>query len=187
MAVSLKGFTPPTIDYGKLLVCSYSYVLPSRVRAVYVRTPYYVINSQVDYGVISRDIAVELLDSVVYVADLRHSHDLDTHDTTQFSVTANTTATVLTVDYGSTLNAMEVVVLLGLWAGAAGYTHTINIDISTDGSTWTNVFSKSITLGTSEVYLTAKLANLSFRYLRVSGSAVTTTLYIRVRKIIVTV
>jgi DNA-binding transcriptional ArsR family regulator len=178
----------PVINYDNLLVFS-STVLPlGWVKTVCPRSPYSIANARTDYGSLARDIAVELHKTLVYVRDLRHSHDLDTHDTTLLSATGPGTIDVLTIDYGSVMGVAELVVYLSAYASAtvSGAYFTVGVYVSADGTTWTEACSATIPHTATESYGTVKGVDLSFRYLKVSvSSTYGQTYYTRVRKIVI--
>jgi hypothetical protein len=183
----IQQLSIPQIDYSKLIVYTSNAPLISNVAKVYPNAPYQILNLQNDMGCLARAIAIELNGTLRYVNDYRHSHDSDTEDTTQFS-TGNTSETqVLVIDYGSVINAKELVIKLGYWTGSSGYTAYVKVYISTDGTTWDQI-AYLTTTSTSEVISILKLQNVSFRYLRFTLWIYSvTTAQLRVRKIFIVV
>jgi hypothetical protein len=188
MAVSLKGFDIPVLDYNNTLFSDEPTVpgLQSIVKTVYVNVPYKVINTKTDYGSAGRSRAIVVNGTVYYVMDYRHSHDLEMHDLTTFSTKVAGYSAVLIIDYGSVINAKVVAFLISYW-NSGGSTTAAKMSISTDNTTYTDIW--SFTLQTStEVLVRGAATNVSFRYLRFSlGSDGVNTTYGRLRKVVIIV
>jgi hypothetical protein len=186
MAVSLKGFEIPVLDYNSTLFSDGATVpgLQSVVKQVYVNVPYQVINTNTDYGSTGRSRAIVVNGTIHYVMDYRHSHDLEMHDFTTFSTTVAGYSAVLTIDYGSIINAKVVAFLISYW-NSEGSTTAAKLSISTDNATYTDVWSFTLRTGT-ETIVGGAVTNVSFRYLRLSiGSDGINTTYARLRKIVI--
>jgi hypothetical protein len=175
----------PSIDYNKLLVWS-SEQTPPLLSAGYVPSrPYSIVNVSADLGILHRSYAIQTAYTIHYVYDLRHSHDLDTQDTTLFSMTGTTDTDLLKIDYGSTLSVNELYLILSHYLG--GNVGTAYVKVSTDGTSWTTL--GSINVGsTTETYARLLYRNLSFRYLKFSAvnTSSSGTTYLRVRKVVIT-
>jgi hypothetical protein len=174
----------PSILYDKYL-CWASEQVPPLMITGYLTGPRRILNPKPDYGVLVRSNAVETANTIVYYYDVRHSHDLDTQDTTQYSVSGTTPTAVLSYDYGSVLNAKELYLIISFWI--SGGTGTITVESSADGSTWSQLWSQS-TSSTTETIYRPIIRNTSFRYLRftlVNSSTYTT--FARIRKIVITI
>jgi hypothetical protein len=177
----------PLIDYAKSLFWNSEQDPLLKASKVIVSSPYSITNISEDYGSLCRPKAAELLNSVVYVNDLRHSHDLDTQDLTIYSMTGTTETTLLTIDYGSVLTVKEIYVIIGVWSGSSGFTATANIYISSDGSTWTKILSAATTANTEQISR-LQSRNLSFRYLKVTGvNASNYSTNVKLRKVVITI
>jgi len=186
MAVSLKGFEIPVLDYNNTLFSDGATVpgLQTVVKKVYVNVPYIVINTKEDYGSAGRSRAIVVNGSIFYVKDHRHSHDLEVHDLTTFSTASGGFSNVLTIDYGTVINAKAVGFLTSFWS-SAGSTAGAKISISTDNVTYTDVWSFTLATGT-ETFAGGATANVSFQYLRFSiVSNGTNTAYGRLRKVVI--
>jgi hypothetical protein len=177
----------PQIDYSRLIVFTSNAPLVSNIARVYPNVPYQILNLQDDMGCLARAVAIELSGTLQYVNDYRHSHDSDTEDTTTLS-TGNTSETeVLRYDYGSVINAKELVIKLGYWSSSSSYAIYVKVYVSTDGTTW-NEIAYFTTTSTSEVISIVKKQNISFRYLRFTlWISAYVTAYLRVRKIFIVV
>ena len=174
----------PSISYDKYL-CWDSEQLPPLLISGYLTGRRRILNPKPDYGVLIRANVVETANTIVYYYDLRHSHDLDTQDMTEYFTTSTTPTSVLSYDYGSVLSVKELYLIVSLWA--AGGTGTLSVQGSVDGSTWTEIRSQSTT-STSETTYRLIIRNVSFRYLRfaLANSAGYRT-YAKIQKIVITI
>jgi len=180
----MQQLTIPQIDYDKLVVYSFNAPQLSTVKRVIPNTPYEILNRKRDRGVFVRSVAVEVDGVIPYVFDIRHSHDADAEDTTSYSTTSETETDMLTIDYGSVLNAKEIMAKVGLWnTGTIGY---FNAYASRDGATWSKIGGASA-ISTSEVTFYVRVLDISFRYLKFTAWTASSTYstYMRVRKIII--
>jgi len=174
----------PSISYDKYL-CWASEQVPPLLISGYLTGSRRILNPKPDYGILIRSNAVETANTIVYYHDVRHSHDLDTQDTTPYSVSGTTPTSVLSYDYGSVLNVKELYLIISLWVG--GGTGTITVEGSNDGSTWTQLWSQSTSSGTETIHRVI-VRNTSFRYLRfvLVNNGVSPT-YTKIRKIVITI
>ena len=188
MAVSLKGFEIPVLDYNNTLFSDGATIpgLQSVVKAVYVNVPYKVINTKTDPGSAGRSRAIVVDGTVFYVNDYRHSHDLELHDLTLFNTKVVSYSAVLTIDYGTVINAKAVGFLISYW-NSGGSTTASKIAISTDNNTYTDIWSFT-TQTSTEIMIGGVGMNLTFRYLRFYlGSDGVNTTYGRLRKVVIIV
>jgi len=174
----------PSVFYDKYL-CWASEQPPPLLISGYTTGPRRILNVRPDYGVLGRPNMVETTNTILYYYDVRHSHDLDTQDTTELPATGTTPTEVLKYDYGAVLSVKELYMILGVWVTSG--TGTLTAETSSDGATWTKIWETSNNL-TSESIQRVVFRNLSFRYLRFtltnSGNYTTKA---RVRKIVITV
>lgn len=145
--------------------------------------PYEILNVKPDYGLLARSRAVEIIETLHYVYDVRHSHDFEMEDTTAYSTGNTTETTVLVIDYSNIINAIVLVMKLGLWSN--GSTSNVRVYVSNDGATWTLIYYANYQSAGAEGIFTPAFANITFRYIRF-GLWVNTSGYfagMRVRKI----
>jgi len=147
-----------------------------------------ILNARPDPGNLLRPYGVELVNSIVYVNDARHSHDLDTQDNTTYNTTATTDTELLRIDYGRTINAKEIWLLFDIYVSSGTGYYTI--DTSVDGISWTVLDSVSTT-STSAVTISRVYSYSSprqFRYLRFLGRNSTSGAgtNLRVKKVVIT-
>ena len=174
----------PSIYYDKYL-CWTSEQPPPLLVSGYLTGPRRILNPKPDYGLLIRNNVVETVNTIVYYYDVRHSHDLDTQDMTEYTITNTTPTEVVKYDYGKVLNAKEVYFIVG--ARVTAGVGTVLIEVSEDGSTWHEIWKTTVITG-SEVIHRIIRRDLTFRYLRMrlqnSGSGATVA---RLRKIVITI
>jgi hypothetical protein len=173
----------PSVEYERYL-CWDTERPPPLMISGYLSGPRRIIGTKPDPGILYRTYAVETVNKIVYYNDLRHSHDLDTQDTTEYTVSGTTLTEVLRYDYGAVINAKEVYFIVS--ARVTGGIGTVLIESSEDGSTWQEVWKTTVITG-SEVFHKILRYDLTFRYLRMRlvNSGQTATIA-RLRKIIIT-
>jgi len=155
----------PTVDYHKLLAVETAPPPSTMYRKVLPSTPCEIANPTDDYGLLARSRLLEVADTIHYVYDRRHSHDLETIDTTTYNTTNTSWTAVLSIDYGSVISAKLLYVRMGLYtAGALAHG---KVECSVNGTAWTTLFFHS-TGQTSLVEYIDEARNISFQYLRLS-------------------
>ena len=174
------------VPYDKSLFFATEGVVGLICDGIVQASPYRIVGAQPDAGVITRPNVVVLQNMILYVNDLRHSHDLESEDLTTYSTTSTSFEEVLRIDYGAVLNVKELYVKFSIW-NSGTYVTIVSVEVSSDGTTWSSIY--SITAGATEGVRKVVARNRTMRYLRFmlrtnnsAGAA-----YCRVRKIVVTV
>jgi len=174
----------PSILYDKYL-CWGSESPPPLLVSGYTNGPRRILNIKPDYGVLYRTNVVETANTILYQYDLRHSHDLDTHDWTVYSAAGDTPKEVFRIDYGDVLSVKELYMIISMWPEST--TGRIYGEISVDGDTWTGIWGASNGY-TSEAVYRVMFRDLTFRYLRFKVENVFGyNTYARIRKIVITI
>ena len=174
----------PSIEYDRYL-CWDTERPPPIMISGYLTGPRRIIGTKPDPGILYRTYVVETVNKIVYYNDLRHSHDLDTQDTTEYTATGAAFVEAVRYDYGGVINAKEVYFIVS--ARVTGGVGTVTIESSEDGSMWREVWKTTVITGT-EVFHRILRHNLTFRYLRMRliNSTQAATI-VRLRKILITV
>jgi hypothetical protein len=186
MAVSIKPATQLVdVDHSKAIFFT-SYV-PVRNAAKVVTPSYNVINYVDDVGGRVGSVVVVVDGAVYLVRDIRHSRSFINDDETVYSTTSTSQVEVLKIDYGSVINAKEILLKVGLWSSSTSWPANAAVYISVDNVTWTQIASWG-TYSTSEVIFTTSTGSYSFRYLSFRiwnpGAATTSS---RLRKVVIIV
>jgi len=175
----------PKISYDNLVISGKQYGFPVGLTKKILYYPAVeIIDNKDDVGVLTDPVIVyEVVRKIWYVKDVRHSHILDSHDTTLYSVTGTTVGYPLIIDYGTVINAKYIFIIFGLWVSAGQ--GTIYIDISQDNSTYTNVYTAT-SASTSEAIYAVLIPVTPFRYLRIGlVNSTTGATQARIRKVII--
>jgi hypothetical protein len=153
------------LDYNKLIV-SNSTITYLPIISIHKLTDFVITNIRNDSGTLDRTYKHKTAENIHYVNDIRHSHDLDTQDTSTITVYAgNANPVPITYDYSNILNVKYLFVRFAFWTGSSSHAVVFTIKISTDGSNWTTIDTFTTT-STSAVAYSRLYSNLTFRYLR---------------------
>jgi len=187
MAVSIKSAAQLIdVDHSKAIFLGDYINVRSAVKVV--TPPYNVVNLVNDVGGRVGRVVVVVDGYVHLVADVRHSRDFTFDDLTVYSITTTSPTEVLKYDYGSVINAKEMLIKVSLWSSTTAYAVNAAVDVSPDDVTYTRVASWS-TNSTSEVMFLISTQSYSFRYLSfklwANGGGV--TVGSRLRKVVIIV
>jgi len=164
----------PTIPYDRLLLVA-SEAIPFPIIDMIVQLgSVQVPNTKLDVSVRSDyKFALRTKNKIVYVYDKRHSHCLDDQDSTAYQTTSTSLAEVLKIDYGAEFNVKQIYMIARLRSQGSGVNQTFEIQVSTDDTNYTTVWSKTGNFynGGSGVTLKETIdVNKSARYIRFMAS-----------------
>jgi hypothetical protein len=149
-------------DYNNLLVSNSITKLffPGKFR---ITNMFIIENVKPDNGDFTKTRHIITPYKIHYVYDTRHSHDLDLIDTTEFGNNQGSPTEVFRIDYGQIINSVYTYIRITL--RTPNGTAVCIIQISQDGSNWTQIATASTT-SSSEVVFELTANNINFRYIR---------------------